>query len=207
MRIKAYNLIFLVLTFIASSNDAKAGAESSISKEHQIKAAFVYNFLKFVDWPEEKAADSNEPITIGIIGSNDFTKALEPLAHKKIKNRNISIKYFAGYEKLKRSKEADDRQWNQKMEVLKSCHVLVFCNSNSARIANSSQIIKALEGSPVLTVGETDGFLESGGIINFLMEDKKVHFEINVVAAKKNKLRISSKLLRLAKKVVQEKSP
>ncbi len=58
----------------------------------------------------------------------------------------------------------------------------------------------------VLTVADTKGFLESGGIINFLMEDKKVRFEINVTAAKKSKLKISSKLLRLAKRVVKEKS-
>ena len=185
----------------------QAHADSAQSREYQIKAAFLYNFIKFVDWPKEKMADSNEPITIGIIGSKNFVKALEPLIHKKIKNKNISIKYFEVYEKLKKSQDDDDRQWDQKIEALKTCHVLMFCMCDSGRIENSSQIIKALKGSPVLTVGETDGFLESGGIINFLMEDKKVRFEINVTAAKKSKLKISSKLLRLAKRVVKEKSP
>lgn len=207
MKIKAYTLAFLALALFVTPIVPKARADTAPNKEQQIKAAFIYNFIKFVDWPEEKMADSNEPIIIGIIGSEDFVKAVEPLIHKKIKNRNISIKYFEDYEKLKESQDDDDRQWNQKMEVLKTCHVLMFCSCDSVRIKDLSQIIKALKGSPVLTVGETAGFLESGGIINFLMEDKKVRFEINVTAAKKSKLKISSKLLRLAKRVVKEKSP
>ena len=81
----------------------------------------------------------------------------------------------------------------------------MFCSCNSVRIQNSNQIVRALKGLPILTIGETENFLESGGVINFLMEDEKVCFEINVTAAKINKLRISSKLLRLAKRVVEEK--
>ncbi len=194
-------ILILLAVFVSATSMA---ADSDKIREHQIKAAFVYNFLKFVDWSEEKAADSNEPITIGIIGSNDFTKALKPLEHKKIKNRNISIKYFAGYEKLKRPQEADDRQWNEKMEVLKTCHMLLLCSRGDMRIENPCEIIKALEGSPVLTVGETDGFLESGGIVNFVIDDQKVRFEINNAAAKQAKLKIRSKLLRLAKRVIEE---
>ncbi len=207
MRIRACIFLFLACALLTGQAAGEGGGEAAPSREQQIKAAFLYNFIKFVDWPKEKMADSNEPITIGIIGSKYFVKALEPLIHKKIKNRNISIKYFEGYEKLKKSQEDNDRQWDPKIEALKTCHVLMFCICDSVRIENSSQIIKALKGSPVLTVGETDGFLESGGIINFLMEDKKVRFEINVTAAKKSKLKISSKLLRLAKRVVEEKSP
>jgi hypothetical protein len=208
MKIRVYSLIVLILALFGTPIPAGAESDSASGREYQIKAAFIYNFIKFVDWPKEKMADSNEPIIIGIIGSKNFIKAFEPIIHKKIKNRNISIKYFKGYEKLKKSQESqeDERQWNQKMESLKTCHVLMFCICYSVRIKDTSQIIKALKGSPVLTVGETAGFLEPGGIINFLMEDKKVRFEINVTAAKKNKLRISSKLLRLAKRVVEEKS-
>jgi len=206
-KISFFALIVLSTVLFLVLNTPKARAEAAPNKEQQIKAAFLYNFIKFVDWPEEKMADSNEPIIIGIIGSEDFVKTVEPLIHKKIKNRNISIKYFEDYEKLKKSQDDDDRQWNQKMESLKTCHVLMFCICDSVRIKDLSQIIKALKGSPVLTVGETAGFLEFGGIINFLMEDKKVRFEINVTAAKKNKLTISSKLLRLAKRVVKEKTP
>jgi hypothetical protein len=205
MKIRVYSLIVLILALFGTPIPAGAESDSASGREYQIKAAFIYNFIKFVDWPKEKMADSNEPITIGIIGSKDFIKAFDPIIHKKVKNRNISIKYFECYEKLKKSQE-DEGQWNQKMESLKTCHVLMFCICYSVRIKDTSQIIKALKGSPVLTVGETAGFLESGGIINFLMEDKKVRFEINVAAVKKSRLKISSKLLRLAKRVVEEKS-
>ncbi len=207
MRIRACIFQFLACALLTGHAAGEGGGEAAPGREYQIKAAFIYNFIKFVDWPEEKMADSNEPITIGVIGSEDFIKAFEPVIHKKIKNRNISIKYFEGYEKIERSQEDDDRQWDQKIEALKTCHVLMFCSCYSVRIKDLSQIVKTLKGSPVLTVGETAGFLESGGIINFLMEDKKVRFEINVTAAKKSKLKISSKLLRLAKRVVEEKSP
>jgi len=206
MRIRAYNLIVLALVLFMAAIAPKAQADSTTSREYLVKAAFLYKFINFVDWPKEKLVDSNEPITVGIIGYEDIIKAFEPIKNKKIKNRSISIKYFAGYEKLKRSKNADDHQWNQKMEVLKTCHVLLFCTCNSERIENSSQIIKALEGSPVLTVGEADDFLESGGIINFLMEDKKVSFEINNTAASQAKLKIRSKLLRLAKRVIEKET-
>jgi len=204
MKNKVYILVILILLAVLFATPAMA-AGSEQNRKQQIKAAFLYNFIKFIDWPEEKMADSNEPITIGIIGSEDFINAFEPVKHKKIKDRNISVKYFAGFEKLGKSEKANDPQWNQKIKTLKTCHVLFICTCDSVRIDNSTKIIKALKDSPVLTVGETDDFLESGGIINFLMEDKKVRFEINNTAAKQAKLKISSKLLRLAKRVVDEK--
>jgi hypothetical protein len=193
------------LFFLALGGVSRVGAGSEKSQETKIKAAFTYNFIRFVDWPKEKQADVNEPIIIGIIGSEDFMEAFEPIKGKRIKDRNISIKYFAGYEKLKKSNNTDDSQWDKKMESLKVCHVLMFCSCNSVRIQNSNQIVRALKGLPILTIGETENFLESGGVINFLMEDEKVCFEINAAAAKINKLRISSKLLRLAKMVFGEK--
>jgi hypothetical protein len=203
---KTHNLIIPALVLIAASMATPAQTGNEVDREHIVKAAFVYNFIKFVDWPKEKMADPNEPIIIGIIGSRDFTKAFDPVKGKKIKNRNISIIYFEGFEKLTKSRTGDDRQWNQKMETLKRCHALLLCTCRSARVENSRQIIKSLTGFPVLTVGETDDFLESGGIISFLEEEDKIRFEINVAAAKRNKLKISSKLLRLAKRVLKENS-
>ena len=120
-------------------------------------------------------------------------------------NRAISIKYFEGYEKLRKSPTGDNRQWNHKMKAMKKCHVLLLCSCDNVRIESPRQIIEALADSPILTVGETDGFLESGGIINFITEEDKVRFEINAAAAKKRGLRISSKLLRLAKRVIKKK--
>jgi hypothetical protein len=197
-------LIVLVLFLIPASLTAGNSGGPAQSQEHEIKAAFLYNFMKFIEWPTDKMGDANEPVVVGLIGSKDFVKAIEPIVQKKINNKNITLKYFAGYEKLKKPQEADEEQWNQKIETLKSCHLLMFCGDDSVGIEAAGEIIKALRDSPVLTVGEEDDFLESGGMINFLMEDKKVRFEISAVAAKKGKLKISSQLLRLAKKVIEE---
>ena len=205
MKIRCYILMVLALTLL--SFEHKARADSEKSQETKIKAAFLYNFIKFVDWPEEPKADVNKPITIGIIGSDKFTEAFEPIKGKKIKGRSILVKYFTGYEKLKKSNDNNNSQWNKRMEALKVCHVLMFCSSDPYPTQNSNQIIKALEGSPILTIGESEHFLESGGIINFLKENEKVCFEINNKAAKKSKLDIRSKLLRLAKKVIGEETP
>ncbi|MHC4118478.1 MAG: YfiR family protein [Planctomycetota bacterium] len=205
MSIKTHKLIVPALVLIAASMATPARSGSELDREHRVKAAFVYNFIKFVDWPKEKMADANEPIVIGVIGYKGFVRAFDPVKDKKIKNKRISIEYFKDFEKLTKS-GADDHNWNQKMEMLKKCHVLLLCTCNATFIENSSQIVSALEGLPVLTVGDTDGFLESGGIINLLKEEDKVRFEVNVAAAKRNKLKISSKLLRLARRVLKENS-
>lgn len=202
---KAYILVISILLMELFITPAMA-AGSIQNREQQIKAAFLYNFIKFIDWPEENTADSNEPMIIGIIGSEDFINAFEPVKNKKIKNRNISVKYFAGLEKLDKSGKDDESQLDREIQKkLKACHLLFICACEPESIENSTKIIKAVKDLPVLTIGETVDFLESGGIINFLMEDKKVRFEINNTAAKQAKLKISSKLLRLAKRVIEEK--
>lgn len=206
MRNRLYILLLTSFCLILAAAP-QIRADSERSREYQIKAAFIYNFIKFIDWPKEQMVDVNKPIIIGIIGSEDFIKAFDPIKNKKIKDRNVSIKYFTGYENLKKSNNTDNRQRDKKIQALKACHVLLFCTCDSTSIENSNQILKALKGLPILTVGETERFLEHGGIINFLMENEKVCFEINTTAAKISKLRLSSKLLRLAKRVVQEKSP
>lgn len=196
----------LTLALIAVSVAIPVMADSAVSRKDKIKAAFLYNFINFVDWPEEEIANNDRPITIGIIGSRDFLKALGPIKQKRIKGKKIVVKYFSGYERLKKPPKADDLQWSKKIETLKTCHILFLCTGDFVPIESSGRIIRALKGSPVLTVGETNGFLESGGIINFLMENERVCFEMNNAAAKQAKLKIRSKLLRLAKRVIEEKA-
>jgi len=162
-------------------------------REFQIKAAFLYNFINFVDWPKEKAA-SNNPIIIGIIGKDPFGKAFEPIKNKQVKGRKVLIKRFKDIEELKQSSE--------QIESLRKCYLLFICYSEKKKL---SEIINLVKDHSVLIVGDMKDFLESGGIINFLMEDKKVRFEINNTAAKQAKLKIRSKLLRLAKRVIEEK--
>jgi len=204
MKTRVYNLILTILVSIAASTATPVWADDAPCQAQQLKAAFVYNFIKFVEWPNEKDLDQDKPITIGIIGAQDFVQAFEPIKHKKIKGRRILIKHFAEYERITQPPDPNDQQWQQEMASLKACDVLLLCRCHEAHRGDPTEIIKALRGSPILTIGETPGFLESGGMINFLMENNKVRFEINLVSAKQAKLQIRSQLLRLAQRVISE---
>jgi hypothetical protein len=201
MRTRVYNLIVLSSVLFMAVTAPKALAESSPSQEYQVKAAFLYNFLQFVDWPEEKLVDSNEPIIIGIIGNDPFGSAFEPIKDKKVKGRAVVIKHFKGLEELKKSAEKDMPESSQEMEPLTKCHLLFICPSEQK---NLKEIIDTVKDQSILTVGEMEGFLENGGIINWFVEEKKIRFEINTAAAERAKLKIRSNLLRLAKRVVEK---
>ena len=189
MRNKTYSLIVLTLVVFAATIGTQGRAEPASSQEHRVKAAFLYNFIKFVDWPEEKVADNNDTTVLGIIGKHSFGDAFEAVKGEKVKNRNIIVKYFTGFEQT-RDKDA-----------LKKCHLLFICSSEKQHL---KEILKIAESGNVLTVGDMDGSLTSGKVIEFVMEEKKVRFQINITAAKRAKLQIRSQLLRLAKKVVKE---
>jgi len=203
MKAKTYILILSALALFVMPIAAQGGVNSAQSREYQIKAAFLYNFIKFVDWPKEKMPDNDDPIIIGIIGKSPFGKAFEPLKAKKIKGRSVVVKRFKGFEELKKSSEKDKTELGRKIEALRKCHLLFICSSEKK---NLSEIINSVKNHSVLTVGDTKGFLESGGVVNFIMEEKKIRFEINLTAARQAKLKIRSRLLRLAKRVVDEKS-
>jgi len=201
MRIRAYKLIVLALALFVTPFVSKVRADSTTSREYQVKAAFLYNFMNFVDWPEEKLSDSNEPMIIGVIGEDPFGDAFKPIKDRPIRGKNVVIRRFKGLEELKKSDEIDESQSNPQIEALKKCHVLFICSSEKKRLGETINLVK---DHNVLTVSDIEGFLEAGGIINFVMEDQKVRFEINVTAAKRAKVKIRSQLLRLAKRVVEE---
>ena len=187
------------MTLSVTSVAANADKDSASSQEYQIKAAFLYNFIKFVDWPQGKTSDTNEPVVIGIIGNAPLENAFKPIEGKAhdVNGKPIVIKYFKSFEELMKSGENSKDNLQKELEVLRKCHLLFICSSEQK---NLSQILDAVKDSYVLTVGEEADFLHSGGIINFVLEDEKVHFEINVAAANKAQLVIRSQLLRLAKK-------
>ena len=201
MKGKIYNSTVLALALLGALIAPQARAGSASEHEHRLKAAFLYNFVKFTDWPGEAAADSvasgivdnNKPIEIGIIGKNPFGKSFEPLKEKLAKGRQVVVKPFKGLKKSEKSHE--------QIEAIRKCHILFICSSQKDQLKGITEMVK---DHPVLTVADMSGFLESGGMINFIMEDKKVRFEINNAAAKRAKLRLSSKILRLAKRVVEE---
>jgi len=199
MKIRASNLIVLVPVLLVAPCVVQGADDNAAEREYQIKAAFIYNFIKFVDWPKEKVAESNEPAIIGIVGKDPFGNAFAPVKDKEDKDRKVLIKRFKPIEELKKSGEKDKSLLEREIDSLRKCHLLFICSSEEKSI---NEIINLVKDYSVLTIGDMQGFLESGGIINFITEEKKVRFEINVTAAKRAKLKIRSQLLRLAKRVV-----
>jgi hypothetical protein len=147
--------------------------------EYQVKAAFLYNFAKFVHWPERAFASPTDPIQICVFGHNPFGSSLE---------QTVGGKEFAGRNFLVRS-IADPQ------EACK-CHIVFISAAEKRRTA---ALIAAARGASVLTVGESPGFAAQGGVVNFVLENGAVHFEVNLEAARQKDLEISSKLLGLAR--------
>jgi len=147
-------------------------AQTQVS-EYQMKAAFLYNFVRFVQWPEPAASS---PVRFCVYGKDPFGKLLdESLRDKNIDGRPLEIHRLSG------AKEIED------------CHVL-FVGASS----DVSGVLRQLGSRPILTVSETPGFTQMGGIINFVLQGQKVRFEINPQSAATAGLKISSQLLRLA---------
>lgn len=149
--------------------------------EYQLRAAFVYNFAKFVEWPPRVFASSTAPFTLCVYEKGPVADALEQgVAGKTVQNRMISVKAVAT------------------LGQSKGCQVLYFDQTAGAHLG---EMLSGLEAEHVLTVGETDKFTKAGGIIGFIMESGMLRFGINNAAARKSGLEISSKLLSLAKQV------
>jgi hypothetical protein len=155
-------------------------AQDSQPTEYQIKAAFIFNFAKFVEWPPAAFAGAASPIVIGILGENPFHDDLErTIRNKTVDGHPLVIK------ELRSPAEATN------------CHILFISTSEKKRLPD---ILKGLKGNCVLTVGEMDHFTENGGMINIVLKEKKIRFQINNDEATKAGLKISSKLMSLALK-------
>jgi hypothetical protein len=170
-------LILVIVACIAAGNAPSAEAPS----EYQIKAAFLYNFAKFVEWPPDPRTNARDPILLCIAGNDPFGKTLDQTILGKTANGHP----FA-IQRIKREEDAS------------GCQILFTSSSDPTYIRS---LLAILKGSSVLTVGETEGFPRLGGIVNFTLEEGKVRFEINVDAAERERLKISSKLLSVAKVV------
>jgi hypothetical protein len=192
-------LIALVFIFLCSFtvSEGSSSTQSAQYKEYEVKAAFMYNFLKFIDWPEGKMAKGGNQIIIGIIGEDPFGSAADVLKDKKVEDRDVVIKRFDGIQQLKADAEKGKKE---QLEALKTCHLLFICPSEKKLTA---EIIDVVKNDGVLTVGDTSGFIESGGAISFFLEDSKIRFNVNLTSTDKAGLKIRSQLLRLAKKVVK----
>ncbi len=195
-RIQRISLVLFCLVLCAVCAVA-SDDESAQNREYKIKAAFIYNFIKAVEWPQEHIEDANA-IVIGIIGRNPFGDAFKPVEDKVVKDRHLVFRVFNGPSES--NKEDSDEQMFD-VEGIKTCHVLFVCSSEVEHI---DDILNAVKKYPVLTISEVDGFLTAGGIINFVPGASQPVFDINLAASRKVGLTISSKLLRIASRVIDE---
>ena len=174
---------FAVLTAALSIVGARwVSAQTSASSEYQVKAAFLFHFAQFVDWPPEAFEDAASPLTYCTAGEDPFHGALEAsLNGKMIGTRPVRVIHF------------------RQVQEIQGCQIVFLGTLDKKPI---SAMLANLRTSPVLTVGESESFVQGGGMIGFFLEDNKVRFDINLDAAERAKLKISARLLALAKTVI-----
>lgn len=167
-----------LLLLLASVN--QGWSQDGSPSEYQVKAAFLYNFGKFVSWPSNAFAQADAPLVIGVFGSNPFHDDLQRIvADKKIDGHPVVVRLV------------------KSVDEAKSCHILFI---SASQLTAAGNLAGALHGVRVLLVTENDSAFESDGFeINFVLEENKIRFEINNKAAMQTGLTISSKLLALAK--------
>ena len=172
-------IVAVALIWVTVDRSASAQTPDAQSREYQLKAAFIYNFVKFIDWPAPALSSADDTFVVGVFDADPFGSALEVLEGKTAKGRNIQVKTFRTLEAL----EAEP------------AHVVFIGPSRDDRL---HEILQSLPNSGVLTVGEGSAFTDAGGVIAFVHRKTKVRFLINVDAGQRCGLRMSSRLLRLA---------
>ena len=182
-RLRLTTVAVVVLAVFVLVLAAPVQAQDQAAEEHEVKAAFLYNFTKFVEWPQGAFPDDGAPVGVGVFGPDPFGPTLDEIvAGKRVGNRPLVIKRL------------------DSSDGLAACHMLFV---SSAKAAEFVRLLPSLAHRPILTVGETDGFCETGGVVEFVMRQRKVRFRINVTAAERAGLKISSRLLDLAEVVRQ----
>lgn len=150
------------------------------SVEHKVKAAFIHKFIKFTKWPKETFISDNSPILICVYGESPIWAGLKNLENKAVMGRQL---------KIVKVNEPD---------LKKKCHIIFVSKAKKDEL---DSLLNKINKSGIMTIGESDGFAEKGGMINFVIVEGKLRFEINVGAIERSGLKLSSKLLRLGKVV------
>jgi hypothetical protein len=158
---------------------------SQANLEYEVKAAFLYNFAKFVEWPDEAFAAADAPFVFCIVGSNPFTddSLTRVISDRTAHGRKISVR--------------------EVREPAAGCHLVFIAEAENERVARLLQTVQATQGPPILTVGESEAFAESNGMIRLVVEEGGVRFDINAAAAERGGLKFSSQLLKLARRVLR----
>lgn len=176
LRQKAH-IVFL-LTILLQLSGSFSQAAGPLIEEYQIKAALLYNLAKYVDWPAHTFARESSPMTICTIGQSDLTNGISSLQNKQINGHPVAVRHVSG--------ATDSR----------GCNILVIGNIDHGMLQS---VLDKTSHNGLLTISDHDRFAQSGGTVGFYHQDNKIRFEINLAAAHKQKLKISSQLLKLAR--------
>lgn len=161
-------------------------SEKAPLTSYQVKAVFLFNFAKFVQWPEAAFSNASAPFVIGVLGKNPFGSALEEtLRDQKTGSRAIALRRLGSPDECSQ------------------CHVMFISSGEEILLSNA---LRAAAGAPILTVTETGNFPANAGIINFAVVEGKVRFDINEAAAQSVSLKIDTRLLKLARVVETQRS-
>jgi hypothetical protein len=179
-------MALLALAGALAQGALPAAAQAEQVGEYEVKAAILYNLRRFVEWPSSAYVDPQAPTVLCLLGQDPFGESLKSLEQKQdAGGRPLLVR------RLRNDTEIHD------------CHVLYISLSERKNVA---QILSRLKGSSVLTVGEMSQFAAQGGIVQFTLEEKQVRFQINLDAAARMNLKISSRLLVLAR-IVKDQTP
>lgn len=174
--------VWFLLVVVVAVGPKPLLAQSVISREYSIKAAFLYNFGRYVRWPSEAFRDARAPFVIGVWGGSMISSDLRRIAQtKKIQGRPIQVRQFSS---------ADE---------VENCHILFFSADVEPQLV--VKVVRRFSGEPALLVGEREGFLGQGGMISLIIKENKVQMYIALKAAQREQLAMSSKLLQVAKVV------
>jgi hypothetical protein len=175
-------ILLLIIGFILLFK-AVLFADSRAGLEYDVKAAFLYNFAKYVEWPDDVFRTDTSAIVFAVVGDDPFGQTLEDnLTNRTVSGRRIEIRRYLD------------------VSTIGTCHLLFIPARDEGDL---KEVLGRLPKAGILTIGEDRGFIEKSGIIGFVVEDNKVRFDINLDAAERARLRISSKLLHLARAVMR----
>jgi hypothetical protein len=168
-----------MLAFALLFNIQQSHAQTKPALEFQVKAAFLYNFTRFVSWPSSAFASPTAPFVIGILGNDPFGSYLEDIVdQEKVDEHPIVIQHY------------------NDIKDIGNCQMLFIPSGDDKKI---KEALATAAHQNILTVGGADKFVHWGGVIGFIKEDNKLRVQINVAAAKAAGLEISSKLLKISK--------
>ena len=167
-----------ILLWVWALPPGAAWGEAPATREYMVKAAMLFNFGKFVDWPQESFKNESSPFVIGILGADPFGALFETVKDKTIKGRKLVIR------KLPR------------LENFEDCQILFFSKSEKG---NLRPFLAATKKYNILTVSDIVDFAQQGGMIGLVEGENTIVFEVNLDTVQRSNLKVSSQLLKLAK--------